>query len=41
VVAQVTIGTLALVLVVLAIILVADALGSIRRYQAELAKARR
>jgi len=41
VVAQVTIGTLALVLVVLAIILVADALGSIRRYRAELAKARR
>ncbi len=40
VVAQVTIGTLALVLVVLAIILVVDALGSIRRYQAELAKAR-
>lgn len=40
-VAQVTIGALDLILVVLAVVLVIDALGSIRRYQAELAKARR
>lgn len=41
VVAQVTIGVLALILVVLAVILVVDAVGSIRRYRAELAKAAR
>ncbi len=35
-VAQITIGALALILVVLAVILVWDAVGSIRRYQAEL-----
>ncbi len=40
-VAQVTIGALDLILVALAIVLVADALGSIRRYRAELARARR
>ncbi|MGQ9802684.1 MAG: carbon starvation CstA family protein [Anaerolineae bacterium] len=40
-VAQVTIGALDLILVALAVVLVVDALGSIRRYQAELAKARR
>ncbi len=39
IVAQVTIGILALVLVGLAIILVVDGIGSIRRYQAQMAKA--
>ncbi len=41
VVAQVTIGTLALILVVLAVILVVDGIRAILRYRAELAKARR
>jgi len=40
-VAFITMGVLALVLVVLAVILVVDGIGSIRRYRAELAKARR
>ncbi|MBC7226839.1 MAG: carbon starvation protein A [Thermoflexales bacterium] len=40
-VAFITMGVLALILVVLAIILVVDGIGSIRRYRAELAKARR
>lgn len=40
-VAFITMGVLALVLVVLAVILVGDGIGSIRRYRAELAKARR
>jgi len=40
-VAFITMGVLALILVVLAVILVVDGIGSIRRYQAELAKARR
>ena len=40
-VAQVTIGVLALLLVVLAVILVIDGLRSVLRYRAELAKARR
>ncbi len=39
--AQVTIGVLALILFVLAAILVADGIGAIRRYRAELAKATR
>ncbi len=39
--AQITIGTLALILVVLAAILVVDGIASIRRYRAELARARR
>ncbi len=37
--AQITIGVLALILFVLAAILVADGIGAIRRYRAELAKA--
>lgn len=41
VVAQITIGTLALILVVLAVVLVVDGIGAIRRYRAELAKATR
>jgi len=40
-VAFITMGVLALILVVLAVILVVDGIGSIRRYRAELAKARR
>ncbi|MCX7681888.1 MAG: carbon starvation protein A [Anaerolineae bacterium] len=40
VVAFITMGVLALILVVLAVILVVDGIGSIRRYRAELAKAR-
>lgn len=40
-VAQVTIGVLALILTVLAVILVIDGIGSIRRYRAELARATR
>ncbi len=40
-VAFITMGVLALILVVLAVILVVDGIGSIRRYRAEMAKARR
>jgi carbon starvation protein len=39
IVAQVTIGVLALLLVVLAVVLVVDGIGSIQRYRAEMAKA--